>query len=77
MGVAMADNGDLYAAWTTERTDSYIYWNIAAAKSSDGGSSWNLKQAIGKLSTAMQHFEKTQEQIHQSKQLIEKTLKET
>ena len=35
----------------------------------------DLEQAIERLSTAMHHFEKSQEQIHQSKRLLEKTLK--
>ncbi|MFH1421354.1 MAG: hypothetical protein ABIH42_01355 [Planctomycetota bacterium] len=33
-------NGDLYAAWTTQKNDEYMYWSIGFICSKDGGQSW-------------------------------------
>jgi hypothetical protein len=49
--LTLADNGDLYAAWTTERFDSYIYWDIHAIKSTDGGISWTMLEGATPLTT--------------------------
>lgn len=32
--------GDLYAAWTTQKKDRYLYWDIHFMKSKDGGINW-------------------------------------
>lgn len=49
--LALADNGDLYAAWTTERFDSYIYLDIHAIKSTDAGESWTKLDGVTPLTT--------------------------
>lgn len=33
-------DGTLYAGWTTQKKDVYLYWDIHCAKSPDGGRSW-------------------------------------
>jgi hypothetical protein len=38
--LAMADDGTLVAAWTTVKKDAYLYWDIHAIRSSDGGETW-------------------------------------
>jgi len=38
--LTMDENGNLYAAWTTQKVDQYLYWSIHTAVSPDGGYSW-------------------------------------
>jgi hypothetical protein len=38
--LAMDEDGVVYAAWTTQRHDAYLYWSIGAARSRDAGTSW-------------------------------------
>jgi hypothetical protein len=33
-------DGTLYAGWTTQKKDVYLYWDIHCAKSPDGGRTW-------------------------------------
>ena len=33
--------GELYAAWTTQKHDVYLYWDIHRIQSADGGLTWN------------------------------------
>ena len=38
--LTLADNGTLYAAWTTQRHGKYLYWDVHAIRSPDSGASW-------------------------------------
>lgn len=38
--LALARDGTLFAAWTTQKHGVYLYWDIHAMRSPDGGKSW-------------------------------------
>ena len=38
--LTLDENGILYAAWTTQKIDQYLYWDIHFILSRDGGISW-------------------------------------
>lgn len=38
--LSLDQDGTLYAAWTTQKLDKYMYWDIHVMKSADGGQSW-------------------------------------
>ncbi len=38
--LSLAENGTLHAAWTTQKTGVYMYWDIHHMTSEDGGQSW-------------------------------------
>jgi hypothetical protein len=38
--LSLASDGTLYASWTTQKKDVYLYWDIHAMKSTDGGLTW-------------------------------------
>lgn len=39
--LTLSDDGTLYAAWTTNKLNEYLYRSIQAMKSSDGGETWS------------------------------------
>jgi hypothetical protein len=38
--LALGRDGTLYAAWTTSKPNTYLYWDIHAMRSRDGGTTW-------------------------------------
>src|SRR5262249_29745992 len=38
--LALAADGTLFAAWTTSAPNRYLYWDIHAMRSPDGGATW-------------------------------------
>jgi len=38
--LALAEDGTLFAGWTTSAPDRYLYWDIHAMRSIDGGATW-------------------------------------
>jgi hypothetical protein len=44
--LALAADGTLLAAWTTSAPDRYLYWDIHAMRSPDGGATWQTLTGV-------------------------------